>query len=199
MNYFLGIQGSNRVLVADFEDKASGANHPVIGKTCICDALWHHAAATYDGSTWRLYVDGALDATLSVGAFTPRNDSIQRAAIGSAQDSAGTAAGFLKGAIDEVRIWNYARSATAIQTSRSCRRDFVAVGPASRAGGSMKAPEARRRIPPAAASHGSLKNGPAWIAGAPSLSGAVESGARCERGSGSIRDAAGNAQVFPDR
>ena len=90
MNYFLGLQGTNRVLVADFEDMASGANHPVIGKTCICDALWHHAAATYDGSIWRLYLDGALDATLAVGAVTPRFDSIQRAALGSAQDSSGT-------------------------------------------------------------------------------------------------------------
>ena len=29
--------------------------------------VWHHAAATYDGSTWNLYLDGVLDGTLAVG------------------------------------------------------------------------------------------------------------------------------------
>ena len=35
MNYFLGIN-ADRVLVADFEDQASGANHPVTGNRRIC-------------------------------------------------------------------------------------------------------------------------------------------------------------------
>ncbi len=35
MNYFLGIDGSRRVLVADFEDSATGANHPILGTTAI--------------------------------------------------------------------------------------------------------------------------------------------------------------------
>ena len=46
-------------------------------------ARWHHAAATYDGATWRLYLDGVLDGQLVVGSFIPRADSIQHAAIGS--------------------------------------------------------------------------------------------------------------------
>ena len=33
MNYFLGIHGTSRVLVADFEDTATGRNHPVQGVT----------------------------------------------------------------------------------------------------------------------------------------------------------------------
>ena len=33
MNYFLGIDGTSRVLVADFEDTATGLNHPVQGVT----------------------------------------------------------------------------------------------------------------------------------------------------------------------
>ena len=33
MNYFLGIRSSDNVLVADFEDTATGANHPVVGTT----------------------------------------------------------------------------------------------------------------------------------------------------------------------
>ena len=32
------------------------------GRTAICDNIWYHAAATYDGTTWRLFLNGELDA-----------------------------------------------------------------------------------------------------------------------------------------
>lgn len=58
MNYFLGIRASDNVLCADFEEGAGGAspglNHPVAGVTPIANGVWYHAAATYDGTTWRL-------------------------------------------------------------------------------------------------------------------------------------------------
>ena len=114
MNYFLGIDSVRRVLAADFEDTAGGGNHPIFGRTAICDNIWYHAAATYDGTTWRLYLNGELEATVVVGAFTPRSDSIQHAALGSAMTSTGAAAGFFRGQIDEARIWNVARSQAAI-------------------------------------------------------------------------------------
>ena len=121
MNYFLGLNAATGRLAADFEDTATGANHPVNGTAAIpADGSWHHVAASYDGTTWQLYVDGAVDATLTVGAFTPRFDSIQHAAIGTALTSAGTSGsqtqGFFHGALDEVRIWNYARTPGQIQS-----------------------------------------------------------------------------------
>ena len=125
MNYFLGIDSTTNKLVADFEDMATGLNHPVSGTTVIpADSSWHHVAASYDGTTWRLYVDGALQTTLVVGAFTPRFDSIQHAAIGTALNSQGVATtgqtqGFFNGAIDEVRIWNYARSTAQIVSGKA--------------------------------------------------------------------------------
>ena len=114
MNYFLGIDSVKRVLAADFEDTAGGVNHPVFGRTAICDNIWYHAAATYDGTTWRLFLNGELEATVVVGAFTPRFDSIQHAGLATAMTSTGVAAGFFKGSIDEARIWNVARSQAAI-------------------------------------------------------------------------------------
>src|SRR5829696_5158 len=105
MNYFLGIDTATNKLAVDFEEGATGGNHPVTGTATVTSNAWHHAAATYDGTTWRLYLDGVLDQTLVVGAFTPRSDSIQHAALGTAMTSNGTAAGFFDGALDEVRIW----------------------------------------------------------------------------------------------
>src|SRR6185436_1886703 len=56
MNYFLGISPTTGKLAADFEDTATGGNHPVNGNAVIAaDGTWHHVAASYDGTTWQLY------------------------------------------------------------------------------------------------------------------------------------------------
>lgn len=120
MNYFLGIDTATGFLVADFEEGATGAspglNHPVSGVTQIVNNNWYHAAATYDGTTWRLYLNGNLDGVLAVGQPV-RSDSIQHAALGSALTSTGAAAGFFNGTLDEVRVWNTARSQAQIQAN----------------------------------------------------------------------------------
>lgn len=110
-NYAFGFFGD--VLGADFEDMATGANHPVIGRSEVTRGVWHHVAATYDGTTWRLYLDGALDGQAAARA-TPRADSIQHFGIGTAFNSTGVAAGRLHGAVDEVRVWDRARSEAEI-------------------------------------------------------------------------------------
>jgi parallel beta-helix repeat protein len=116
-NWFLGIAGGK--LAADFEDMASGANHPVTGTTTITTGVWHHAAATYGSGTWNLYLDGALDATLAVtGSPIPRSDSIQHAGIGTALNSTGVTEGRFQGSVDEARVWNVARTLPQILTTK---------------------------------------------------------------------------------
>ena len=122
INYFLGIDASTGNLVADFEEGQGGstpsANHPITGTKAIsADNTWHHVAATYDGSTWHLYLDGTDAGSLSVGK--PANAATNvLTSIGSALTTTGTAAGFFAGSIDEVRIWNSARTLTQIQASK---------------------------------------------------------------------------------
>ena len=136
-NYFLGINASNQ-LAADFEDKNSGLNHPVTGVGTIpTNNTWHHVAVTYDqpSGTCNLYLDGNLDRTLTINATdlvrTPRNDSIQHAAIGTAVDLAGSptsscaaTGGYFMGVIDEARIWSYARNQSEISRYYKFRAYF---------------------------------------------------------------------------
>ncbi|MGB8190792.1 MAG: LamG-like jellyroll fold domain-containing protein [Chitinophagaceae bacterium] len=115
VNYFMGLTVDNK-LAADFEE-GGGGNHPVTGASSIPSNKWTHVAVTYTQSTgtWKLYINGMPDATLALGsAFTPANTSIQHASVASAINSTGVQDGYFNGKIDEVRIWNTARSDAAI-------------------------------------------------------------------------------------
>lgn len=122
MNYFLGINSSTNVLCADFEEgtgqASPGLNHPVYGTTTLCNNVWYHAAVTYDGSTWKVYLNGNLETTLVVNRL-PQSLSIQHASLATALNSTGVASGYFNGKMDEVRIWNYARTQTDIQNNLS--------------------------------------------------------------------------------
>ena len=115
MAYFLGVDEATGVLAADFEDMGSGANHPVYGTTPVTDGAWHHAAVTYDGSTWVLYLDGMADGTLDTAGALPRHDSAQHFGVATAMNTNGSPSGYFRGAIDEVRLWSVARDVDQIR------------------------------------------------------------------------------------
>ena len=115
MNYGLGVEANTGALTADFEDMSDGSNHPIIGHADVRDGLWHHAAVSYDGSVWSLFLDGTLDATAETGGATPRHDSVQHLAVVTSMDSTATTDGRFRGAIDEVRLWSRARSVDEIR------------------------------------------------------------------------------------
>jgi hypothetical protein len=82
-----------------------------INATNYVDGNWHHIAATYDGLVTSLYRDGALIGSLSqTGAISFAGSA---AAIGASYN--GSASEFFNGVIDEVRVWNIARSAAQIK------------------------------------------------------------------------------------
>ena len=73
---------------------------------------------TYDTATdtWNLYLDGNLERTLSAGGnFTPESPASSTPALATAMNSTGVTAGFFNGVLDEVRIWNVARTQAQIQ------------------------------------------------------------------------------------
>ena len=167
MNYFLGVIPTSNVLAADFEDMATGLNHPFTGSRYITTNEWHHAAVTYDSATavWSLYLDGVLDSTSDIGSnVLPRFDSIQHAGIASAMTSDGTAAGYFQGQMDEVRIWNVARTEAQIRSAANSQltsgTGLVARWGMGENGGATIA-SSIGSFP------GTLTNGPTFVAGAP--------------------------------
>lgn len=133
-NYFLGINATNQ-LVADFEAAAAsgittGQNYPVTGASTIPYNQWVHVAATYDGSAgdgekWKLFVNGVKDTTSATTGVNPPANAVPEAistqhfAIGTAMNSSGTREGTFLGLIDEVRVWNVARSEAQIAADKS--------------------------------------------------------------------------------
>ncbi len=80
-----------------------------IGGGRLTPGTWHHIAGTYDGHTFALYVDGELVAQASrSGAIAANNLPL---CIGDHP----TLSRCFDGDIDEVRIWNYARSGEQIR------------------------------------------------------------------------------------
>ena len=78
--------------------------------TSVADGEWHHVAVVYDNSItndYALYIDGTLEksANLTTANTSASNLFIGKRASGSS---------YFDGQIDEVRVWNVARSASEI-------------------------------------------------------------------------------------
>jgi len=99
---------------AEIRFDASDGSGPVTATsiTSVTDIDWHHIAGVFDDSNDKLmiYVDGVLEATTST-AKTPKSSS-NPLYIGRFDEQYGN---YFKGIIDEVRIWNTARTQTQIR------------------------------------------------------------------------------------
>ena len=102
----------------------SGALVEFFSQTVIPDQLFHHYAMTYDGSDVRLYFDGVHDTTVTVGSI--------QALVGGGDIALGNSARTgspMDGLVDDVRVWNVARTATQIQNSKDAELTLTIPGP----------------------------------------------------------------------
>ncbi len=90
------------------------SNVDLAGTKNINDGQWHHIAAVYNGTTKFLYIDAVLDA--SIAATGSISVSTYAALIGENAQPVSSGR-YFNGTIDEVRIWNSARTQAQIQAN----------------------------------------------------------------------------------
>ncbi len=76
---------------------------------------WTHIAATYDGTDSKVYVNGSLVSTKTIGLPIPTNNY----PMGISGDPGDTRFTF-RGHLDEVRVWNKALTQAEIQANMNC-------------------------------------------------------------------------------
>jgi hypothetical protein len=87
---------------------------------------WYHLALTYDGADLKLYVDG-VEVGNTASAAGLLWDSSGAWTLG-AREEGGVFVDEMDGMIDEVRIWNVARTATEIDAARCTPLDGTEPG-----------------------------------------------------------------------
>jgi hypothetical protein len=100
----------------------AGASNPwthATGSSMLSLNTWTHLAATFDGSSLRLYVNGALARTLPLPGRLAVSPAPLR--IGGNAPSIPYGGQFFKGLIDEVRIYNRSLSLADIQADMANR------------------------------------------------------------------------------
>ncbi|WP_179349342.1 LamG-like jellyroll fold domain-containing protein [Winogradskyella pacifica] len=109
--------------VVNFTLGNSGWNETNSPENSISLNTWHHIAGVYDGTTAKIYVDGievaSQDFTMNIG------NAYRNLNIGKDPQFNDR---FLDAAIDDVRIWNIARTANQINKSKNCELQGVEEG-----------------------------------------------------------------------
>ncbi|HRI70090.1 MAG TPA: LamG domain-containing protein, partial [Polyangium sp.] len=105
----------------EFYDTA-GTLRQLQSQTAMSANAWHHVAATFDGATIRLYVDGAEVISSNVGSATIGHSSEAELWIGRGPG------GYFKGNMCEARIWSVARTATQILNDQLASPDASVAG-----------------------------------------------------------------------
>ncbi|MFJ6659545.1 LamG-like jellyroll fold domain-containing protein [Streptomyces sp. NPDC091377] len=141
------------------DDRHLELQHPngsVWAYNVLKKGAYAHIAASYDGTTVFLYVDGALvkQGTLARASAATTSLSI---------NSSSTSGGGYSGVVDEVRIWNRARSQTELEEERTHRLignepGLVAYYRFDEASGTKVYDQTDT------AAHGTFYGSPAWVA-----------------------------------
>ena len=133
----------------------------------VTSNVWHHAAATYDGTTWRSTSTASSTRPLAWSATSRReSDSIQHAALGTAMTSTGAGRGLLprrprRGAHLERRP-HAAQILSTGDQELTTGTGLIARYGLNEGSGTTVGNSDRRPAPT-----GTLTNGPTWVAGFP--------------------------------
>ena len=91
-------------------------NASVHSEKIVNDGLWHHIAASYDGTNMNIYVDGAKESLSGDINVTFDTKSSGKVLIGDNSDTSVPAGSYrFKGSIDEVTVWDRPMSSLELQ------------------------------------------------------------------------------------
>jgi hypothetical protein len=119
-SYYLRFQSVSGQTVLRFGsyNAAGGGDHVAtwtLGAGDIILGNWYHVAGTYDGSSWKVYLDGQPKAAFATPIGPEQNS---RNVIIGAFDFNGPIDRFFDGAIDDVKIYDFAMDQDEINSSK---------------------------------------------------------------------------------
>jgi hypothetical protein len=107
----VAVRSNGAAFIGEFNDLTPGNG------ALINDGQWHHVAVVCNGTTSnniQIYVDGQLKST-GLGSLNVSGQNLRIGRISSPSD-----AEYFNGSMDEVRIWNTARTAQEIMDGKDC-------------------------------------------------------------------------------
>ena len=87
------------------------------GNTVLTTGQWYHVAATWDGTTGKIYVNGVLDNSPGTAKASPIGTDTRPLYLGGR-----AGADYFDGMIRDVRFYNRPLSATELQKTGRARR-----------------------------------------------------------------------------
>ncbi|MFY0688372.1 MAG: BspA family leucine-rich repeat surface protein, partial [Cyclobacteriaceae bacterium] len=103
-DFGIGVSSTGNLIVTQNGNNVQSA-------AVINDNAWHHVAVSFNGSTYQLYIDGQPDGSGSMTTNTTLS--------GTAYLGRYSGANRLIGSLDEVKVWNYAKSDFSDRFTRS--------------------------------------------------------------------------------
>jgi hypothetical protein len=153
--YSFRVNAANKLVFRTENDCNNGAG--ATGATSLQSNTWYHVAGVWDGAAIRVYVNGVLDGTLATANNPKAGNTPLRIGV-RGNDSATPFAGML----EEVRLWNVARTATQLVQGK----DHPLAGNEAGLAGYWHFDEAGGTTAldsTANANHGTLNNGPVRV------------------------------------
>lgn len=87
-----------------------GNNYVLESSATSQDTNWHHIAASYDGTTMKIYIDGVLNSSATVNQTMPDNSYPLLIGTTYGSTGAGQGQGTFAGSLDEIRISDTGRT-----------------------------------------------------------------------------------------
>jgi hypothetical protein len=111
----LGFPAAGRLRIGGY---SGGSSFNAQGQTSVATGAWVHVAVVYSAPTVTFYRDGVLDGSSAFVASLPATSSgVTRIGNFTNQLLLGVSGAALSGELDEIRIWNVARTQTQIQST----------------------------------------------------------------------------------